>query len=972
MKKRTALITSIICAVSFLTFHRYAESRITASTVRQTQNSAALEPQTSQAVAFAETRGVSEIKPFEKKNNAGNKVFSVSDTKFFFQEIPNIIHDADDNLIKFSALPMPVPTLSFDGISNRENNDAYGFAVIPPDMSGDVGPNHFVQSVNILTRIYNKNGAPLTPAFKLSDVFAVLNTPCSAANFGNPITLYDPLADRWILSQYCTNAPPFRQMIAVSQTADPTGAYFAYEFVMPNLRLNDYPKIGVWTDGYYMSTDEFIGNDFTGNGVFAFDKRKMLAGDPTASYIYFNLPATSMTRRGGYLPSDTDGLTAPPNGAPNTFATYTATEYGDANDALRLFDFRADFANPNASTFIERNESPLIVAPFDPTSPPDRADIAQPGTSETLDSQSDRLMYRLAYRNFGTSESLIVNQTVRVTPPNEIYRAGVRVYELRKPFGGAFAVRENATIGTNDISRWIGSAAQDNQGNIAVGYSAASEIEKPSVRYSGKLAGEPAGSFRTEIDLMKGTGVQTGFGYRWGDYSQMTVDPTDDCTFWTTGEYYTAASQAESSYGWLTRIGRFKFPECTRSPRSIINGTITNAATNQPISGALITANAVYTRNTNAAGSFGNLTLPPNTYFLTASADGYRPQNVTVTVADGQILTRNFALQPTAILNQTGYQFASESCAIDNAVEPSETVTLNISLRNTGAKNTTNLTATLLTTGGIINPSAAQNYGALLINGASVARPFTFTAAPNLRCGDPLTLTLQLNDGAENLGTVTISLNAGAKRIAFQEDFDFVNLPVLPSGWTSSASGAQSIWATTEDYFESPQNSVFSTASNQVGVNQLTSPVFRINSVNPRLTFRNRYELETTFLRNRLYDGAVLEMKIGSFGKFRDILIAGGTFESGGYDGIIDACCQNPLAGRLGWSGKSGVNQIPQFVTATVKLPARAAGKNVQFRWRVGTDNGTSTDGQFIDDVRVEDGFVCVCQTAPSNSAPFD
>ena len=604
MKKRLALITVIIFAALSFAYRQTAQNRGIELPNHQTPTFSELKPQSFPAVAFGVTRKISDLAPFKKVANRENKLFSVSDISNFPKENPNAVHDADRNLINFSAAPMPVPSLSFDGISNRENNDAYGFAVIPPDMNGDVGPNFFVQSVNILTRIYDKNGAPLTPAFKLSDLFAVLDTTCSRGNFGNPITLYDPLADRWILSQYCTSAPPFREMIAVSQTSDPTGAYFAYEFVMPNNRLNDYPKLGVWTDAIYMSDDEFIGNDYKGNGVFAFDKKKMLAGDRSAGYIYFNLPATSTERRGGYLPSDLDGLNAPPNGAPNTFITYTATEYGDANDALRLFDFHADFANPNLSTFTERAESPLIVAPFDPTSPPDRADIAQPETPETLDAQSDRLMYRAAYRNFGASESLVVNQTVRVTPLSEIYRAGVRVYELRKPSGGAFAVRENSTIGTNDISRWIGSAAQDNQGNLAVSYAAGSENLKPSVRYSGKLANDAAGMFRDEVDLVKGTGVQTGFGYRWGDYAQMSVDPSDDCTFWTTGEYYSAASQAESGYGWLTRIGRFKFPECTRSPRSILNGTVTNAAGNQPIANVNVTANAVYTRNDERGGQF--------------------------------------------------------------------------------------------------------------------------------------------------------------------------------------------------------------------------------------------------------------------------------------------------------------------------------------------------------------------------------
>ena len=123
-------------------------------------------------------------------------------------------------------------------------------------------------------------------------------------------------------------------MIAVSKTGDPTGEYYAYEFVMPNNKLNDYSKFGVWTDAYYMSTDEFFGGDYAGNGAFAFDKKKMLSGDALSSYIYFNIPSNTIVRRGGMLPSDLDGLRPPPSGAPNIFATYTANEYGHAQDAL--------------------------------------------------------------------------------------------------------------------------------------------------------------------------------------------------------------------------------------------------------------------------------------------------------------------------------------------------------------------------------------------------------------------------------------------------------------------------------------------------------------------------------------------------------------------------------------------------------------------------------------------------------------
>jgi hypothetical protein len=230
---------------------------------------------------------------------------------------------------------------------------------------------------------------------------------------------------------------------------------------------------------------------------------------------------------------------------------------------------------------------------------------------------------------------------------------------------------------------------------------------------------------------------------------------------------------------------------------------------------------------------------------------------------------------------------------------------------------------------------------------------------------------LQLQDAGENLGTVTINLRTGNQRVALQETFDSVSAPNLPAGWTTSATGAQDVWKTSERN-TNRRRSAHSAAAAQVGVNEMTSLAFPVASATAELTFYNRYDLETTFLRNKLYDGAVLEIKIGE-GIFQDIIAAGGVFTAGGYDGVIDSCCQNPLAGRAGWSGKSGPNQTPEFIRTNVKLPARAAGKNVSLRWRVGTDNGTAREGQYIDDVRVSDGYVCACQTTPTSlRAPFD
>ena len=976
MKKRLVVILAIVLATSFVAFRQFSvESKPSNSS--EPIDFSELKPQVSQAVKFAETQNLRDIIPAQKDNL---KNFDGKNVRVVSENLPkqkgNGTHDADAALAQNSLVPMPTPSLSFDGLISMDNANAYNAVFIPPDMNGDVGPNHYVQIVNSLIRIYNKNGNAVTPPFKISTIFAQLNTACATRDDGLPVVLYDPLSDRWMISQYCNFFPPFRQMVAVSKTNDPTGAYYAYEFVMPNVRINDFGKFGVWTDGYYMSTDEFVGSDFYGTGVFAFDRAKMLVGDPSASFVYFSLPsANAPNRLGNLLPADLDGLNAPPNGFPNIFAGYSATEYGEAQDAIRLFDFRANFADPFSSTFTERAGSPLSVPAFDPTSTEGRADIFQPAPGEALDSQSDRLMYRVAYRNFGTHDSLVLNQTVRITPNSEPYRAGIRLYELRRNLipgtpSTPFTVHEAATLNGNGdgLNRWIGSIAQDHQGNLAIGYTYGNQEKKPSIFYTGKLATEPAGTFRDEAVLAEGTGVQTAFGFRWGDYASMSVDPTDDCTFWLTHEYYSLESQ-DFPFGWLTRIGRFKFDECTPAPRAAITGTVTNASNSAPLPNAVITANQAYTRVSDANGNYGNLTVLPNTYVVTASAKGFRTQTINVTLTNGETLTQNFALQPVAVLENTAIEITSESCGMNNAAEPGETVTINISLRNTGERNTTNLTAELLSTGGVTNPSALQNYGAVPIGGASVSRPFTFTVSPNFSCGGIITLTFRLQDGAELIGNLEIPLQSGVSRIAFQENFDTVTAPDLPAGWLTSASGGQQNWRTSTARFQTSPNSVFSLSPNQVGVNELISPAFSVVSPNAELTFRNWYEFETTFLRNRLYDGGVLEIKIGG-GTFQDIETSGGVFLTGGYDGVIDGCCQNPLAGRRGWSGRSGINQTSEFITSRVKLPASAAGQNVQFRWRIGNDIGGFREGQYLDNLKVSDGFVCSCALA--SRAPFD
>lgn len=478
------------------------------------------------------------------------------------------------------TLNMPAPTTSFDGLSNADNIAVHGKAVLPPDPNGDVGPNHYVQSVNLLFRVFRKDGTPLTAPLKLSRLFADAGStgPCATQDDGDPIVLYDHLADRWLLSQLARVAPVSHQCIAISQTGDPSGSYFVYDFPMPNTKDNDYPKFGVWPDAYYMTDNQF-NPGFAGTGVFAFDRARMLAGDPAASFIYFDLAALD-PNIGGMLPADLDG-SPPPVGRPNPFVYFTADEFFDPQgDALRIFEFHADFANPAASTFTERAESPIATASFDPNLCGfSRNCIPQPGTAVGLDAISDRLMHRLQYRNFGSHESLVVNHTVDA---NGTDHAGIRYYELHRtsagPGFGEWSIQEQSTFAPDATHRWMGSAALDQQGNLAVGFSASDNATFPSIRYAGRLVSDlPGGLSQGEATLQVGGGSQLSSLSRWGDYSMLAVDPADGCTFWYTNSYYAATS----SSGWRTRIGSFAFPSCIQQGQADLS--VTKSASADPV-----------------------------------------------------------------------------------------------------------------------------------------------------------------------------------------------------------------------------------------------------------------------------------------------------------------------------------------------------------------------------------------------------
>jgi subtilisin-like proprotein convertase family protein len=754
-------------------------------------------PVSVQAVDFAVTPPLSEIEEKKELSNSMRRGRDLNVERPEKNTSPPLsgISDSEKALMASvqSEAPLvniPTPANTFEGLSNQDNfnHPAIGFRVLPPDTVGDVGPNHYVQAVNLLFRVFDKAGLPLTAPQPISALFTAMGGRCATNDDGDPIVLYDSFADRWIITQFVVSgAAPLGQCFAISQTGDPTGAYFTYDFVMPNNKFNDYPKFGVWPDAYYLANNQFnlAGTAFLGVGVFALDRAKILAGDPTASYIFFDLEGFPGQVIRSMLPSDADGLNPPPAGAPNVFSYFNANEFAGETDSLRLFNFHADFAVPANSTFTERMESPLAVAPFNPGNPAGLDDIEQPPpatSTSALDSISDRLMHRLQYRNYGSHQALTVNHTVNVGTGNTLatHQAGVRYYELRNT-AGAYTVREQATFAPDTHNRWMASAAMDHEGNLAVGYSISSTTIFPGIRYAGRVAADPLGGlFQGEATLQAGSFSQTSTASRWGDYSGMNVDPVDDCTFFYTQEYYQADNPATTAE-WQTRVGSFKVnPACVAPEQGTLQVNVTNCETGLPIQGARIAIDGNLYDTTGANGQ--SLTqLAPGTYSVQVSKPDFFPiAAVNATITNGNTTVINVCLTGAPNIVPAGATITAESCQPpDNALSPDETVTVQFGLKNNGNASTTNLVATLQATGGVTNPSGPQNYGAIPPDNTTVVtRPFTFTVAPGVECGDTVTATFDLQDGANNLGTVSFTMQVGAVGGAVVNNYSSGNIAV--------------------------------------------------------------------------------------------------------------------------------------------------------------------------------------------------
>jgi hypothetical protein len=612
------------------------------------------------------------------------------------------------------------PVLQKQGASHwtkapLQNWDGTSFTAYPPDPSGAAGPNHYVHMVNSEFTIYDKTGTVLYGP-------AALGTLLGGSNDGDPIVMYDADADRWFLSQFKTSNNSLQ--IAVSQTNDPTGAYYTYEFALNS--FPDYPKYSIWSNAYFVSANK------SAPQLYAMERDKMLTGDPTASIQGFTVPSLATNGFFSILPSH--ATASLPNSSTPGYVFYFQDDGwgGVSSDHIKIWEVDLDWVNSSNSTISTPQQ--LGVSAFDSEFQTSWDDIEQPGTSDRLDGIPTAFMYMAQYREFSGYSTVVLNHTVDIDGTDH---AGIRWYELRKVGSNPWTVYQEGTFAPDAESRWLGSICMDYQGNIGLAYSVSGPTVYPSIRYTGRYAADPLGQMTlAEEDIIVGAGIQTGPN-RWGDYAQMTIDPVDDATFWYTGEYIASGNSRKS------RIASFKIASDEDDDIGVVsiddpnNGTLStteaitvtiynyglNDQSNFPVSftvdgGAPVTETYTGTITSGSSAQYtftgtANMGTPGN-YELKAytglSLDTYNPNDTTMKTVQ-HLFADNVGA--TAITSPDG----------SGSYTATETVT--ITIENFGTSTQTSIPVAYQINGGTV---ISETYTGSITSGGSDTYSFTTTA----------------------------------------------------------------------------------------------------------------------------------------------------------------------------------------------------------------------------------------------------
>lgn len=855
---------------------------------------------------------------------------------------PNV----EDPVLQRTTIPnTPTVGLSFDGIGQGVAGFTVGSA--PPDTNGAIGATQFVEMVNSSYAVYNKTtGALVLGPVANNTLWAGFGGGCQTNNDGDPVVLYDKIAGRWILTQFSVSTTPYLQCLAVSTTSDATGTYSRYSFSYTN--FDDYPKMGVWPDGYYTTFNMFNGNTFVGADSCAYDRSKMLTG-AAATQVCFQQGSGV----GGLLPSDFDGTIQPPAGSPN-YQIYYGT------NSLQLYKFHVNFTTPASSTFTGPTNIP--VAAFSALCAGGTC-VPQKGVTQQLDSLADRLMFRLAYRNFTSHESLVVNHSVVAGSSG-----GVRWYEIQNP-NGTPTVAQQGTFAPDANYRWMGSVAMDSAGDLAVGYSESSSTLNPSVYYAGRIPTDPANTLEAEVNLVAGTGSQTGSSLsRWGDYSALSVDPVDDCTFWYTQEYI----KTNGAFNWNTRIGNFKFPGCgsttpdytlSSSPTSVSiaqGNSGTSTITVNPLSGFTGSVALTATGLPSGVTASFNPTSTTGTSTLTLTASSIATigtATVTITGTSGTLshtttvsLTVSAGGTPTATLSPSTLTFGSTAVGATSASQP-------VTLTNSG-------TAALVITGiGIgTNYTQTNNCGGSVAAGTSCTINVSFaptttgtltgtlTAVDNATPSQQTVTTtgtgiagadyslsaspssLSILQGAAGTSTVTVSPISG-----FTGTVTF-SASGLPSGVTAAFSPASS---TTSSVLTLTASGTATTGTSTVTVTGTSGSLTHTTSISLTVTASGGGGGQTA-----VYDGTLKAPKCATAGSSCDTgstLVLGRATLAGGVEpnqpNTINATCADGTSGTF-HSDESN----DRLLIATTDGSTMAPGKLVRVTATVWAYSGFTSD----------------------------
>ena len=831
-----------------------------------------------------------------------------------------------DPLLPVQAAAPPAQPDAFGTPIFNFNGQGYTF-VNPPDTVGDVGANHYVQMINATAvAVYNKATGTLIQAFALTGLGG-----CATGD-GDPIVLYDQLADRWFLSEF---GPGSSLCVFISQTPDPLGAYYSYQFNMPS--FPDYPKYGVWADAYYATANE------NSPSAVALDRTKMLAGLP-ATYQRFTATSLSGFAFQALTPADLDGMTPPPAGAPAYIMRHRDTEvHGPsgfpASDILEIYAFHVDWTTPANSTFTKLPD--IVTAEFDSSlcGLTSFYCMGMPGVpqgnSSSLDPIREVIMNRLAYRQFGDHETLVGNF---VTDINGNNIGGVRWFELRKVGAGAWSLYQEGTYApTTSDNRWMGGIAMDGAGNIALGYNVSSQTVYPSLRYAGRLASDPLGTLpQGEYTLINGSGVNGS--NRYGDYAAMGIDPVDDCTFWFTGQW-NATSQ------WSTRIGAFKFDACgtpdftlSAAPDSqeicVGAGAVYNVTIGS-VSGYSDPVTLSASGNPGTAGFSSNPVTPPGSSTMTISgaAAGSYNFDVVGTAAGPNVHQAPVGLTVQAAAPGTPVLTAPANGALNVVAAPTFTwnAVPGASTYSIQVATDADFTNIVASASGLAAPTWTSNV-TLNTNTMYYWRVQAGNACGTSAYSSVFSFTTEAAPGDCGPGTVP--------NVLFTDGFEGGI-----GSWASSGTG--STWALANTNPHSGTAHMHANDPATVSDQRLVSPAVAIpTGQNPvTLKFWHVPNLEPSGSTN-CYDGGILESSTDAGATWTQVPNANllvGPYRSGTVSGSFG----NPLAGLNAWCGVSSYMN-------TIADVSSLAGTTAQFRWRLGSDSSISNPGWDVDDVIVQ------------------